>query len=184
MPMHKPMSTGSRSRGFRTVQLSFIALAALLAFAFSQRGVHAADQADITSVDQKAIQSMLDQNKGKVVLLNYFASWCVPCHAEFPDIVKLYSKYKDQGLNVIGVSMNDITEKPDMVSFIKEMKPTFTVYLEASNDDDFYKAVGNPTEELPMSQIYDRSGKLVNTYQKALSYAEFEQAVTPLLAAK
>jgi thiol-disulfide isomerase/thioredoxin len=183
------MIIDSRFRKRRSLHLCFSALAALLALTLSQAGVHAQSQANLTQVDDKAVKSMLDNDKGKVVLLNFFASWCAPCHKEFPDIVKLYDKYKDQGLAVIAVSMNDATEKPDMQAFLSEMKPPFTVYLTSSTDDSAYKAfydVWNTQDgdTLPMSMIYDRDGKLQHYYPKERNYAQMEQDITPLLAAK
>ena len=178
---------GSRNR--RALQLCLSGLAGLVILILSQAGVHAQVSANLTPVDDKAVKSMLDHDKGKVVLINFFASWCAPCHQEFPDIVKLYDKYKDQGLDVIAVSMNDVTEKPDMEAFIKEMKPPFTVYLTSSTEDSAYKAfydVWNTQDgdTLPMSMIYDRAGKLQHYYPKERNYAQMEQDITPLLAAK
>jgi thiol-disulfide isomerase/thioredoxin len=172
----------------RVLQLCLSGLAAVVVLILSQAGVHAQAPANLAPVDDKAVKSMVEHDKGKVVLLNFFASWCAPCHKEFPDIVKLYDKYKDQGLDVIAVSMNDVTEKPDMEAFIKEMKPPFTVYLTSSTEDSAYKAfydVWNTQDgdTLPMSIIYDRDGKLQHYYPKERNYAQMEQDVTPLLAA-
>jgi thiol-disulfide isomerase/thioredoxin len=173
----------------RALQICVSGLAAMVVLILSQAGVHAQAPANLTPVDDKAVRSMVDHDKGKVVLLNFFASWCAPCHKEFPDIVKLYEKYKDQGLDVIAVSMNDATEKPDMQAFIKEMNPPFPVYLTSSTDDSAYKAfydVWNTQDgdTLPMSIIYDRSGKLQHYYPKERNYSQMEQDVAPLLAAK
>lgn len=173
----------------RRVRLCLSGVAGLVILVFSQAGVHAQAPANLTSVDDKAVKSMVESDKGKVVLLNFFASWCAPCHQEFPDIVKLYAKYKDQGLDVIAVSMNDVTEKTDMEAFLKEMKPPFTVYLTSSTEDAAYKAfyeVWNTQDgdTLPMSIIYDRSGKVQHYYPKERNYAQMEQDITPLLSAK
>jgi thiol-disulfide isomerase/thioredoxin len=180
-------SFGLRHR--RVWQVCFSALAALTVFILSQAGVHAQAPANLSPVDDKAVKSMIDNDKGKVVLVNFFASWCAPCHKEFPDIVKLYDKYKDQGLDVIAISMNDVTEKPDMEAFIKETKPPFTVYLTSSTEDSAYKAyydVWNTQDgdTLPMSMIFDRSGKLQHYYPKERNYTQMEQDITPLLTAK
>jgi thiol-disulfide isomerase/thioredoxin len=173
----------------RTWRFCLSGLGVLLVLILSPSGLHAQSPANLTSVDDKAVKTMLDDAKGKVVLLNFFASWCAPCHKEFPDIVKLYDKYQDQGLVVIAVSMNDATEKPDMEAFIKEMKPPFTVYLTSSTDDSAYKAFyetwnTQDGDTLPMSMIYDRAGKLQHYYPKERNYVQMEQDITPLLAAK
>ncbi len=133
---------------------------------------------------RKDIKDLVAKNKGKVVLLNFFATWCVPCHTEFPDIVKLQNKYKSQGLQVIEVSMNDVSEKDEMQKFLTEQKPPFPVYLASSTDDDFYKAVDSRWDTaLPMTLIFDRDGKVRNFYEEGKNLAQFEKDVAPLLAA-
>jgi thiol-disulfide isomerase/thioredoxin len=183
------MTTPPTSPIRRRLPLWSTGVVVVLGLILGQARLGAQATANLTPVDDKAVRSMVDHDKGKVVLLNFFASWCAPCHKEFPDIVKLYGKYKDQGLDVIAVSMNDATEKPDMEAFLKEMKPPFTVYLTSSTDDSAYKAfydVWNTQDgdTLPMSIIYDRSGKLEHYYPKERNYAEMEQDIAPLLASK
>ena len=73
--------------------------------------------ADIKSVEPQDIKDLVAQNKGKVVVLNFFATWCVPCHTEFPDIIKLQNAYKGKGLQVIEVSMNDVTDKDELQKY-------------------------------------------------------------------
>lgn len=145
---------------------------------------------ELKVVQPKDIKDLIAANKGKVVFLNFFATYCVPCHAEFPDIEKLQTKYKDAGLQVIEVSMNDVTdaaEKAEMMKYLEEQKPPFAVYIASSTDDDFYKAVdtrwASEGEALPMTTIYGRDGKEAHFYEKALTLADMERDVTPLLAA-
>jgi thiol-disulfide isomerase/thioredoxin len=140
---------------------------------------------ELKSVEPKDIKDLVAQNKGKVVVLNFFATWCVPCHTEFPDIVKLQTKYNAQGLRVIEVSMNDVTDRDDMQKFLNETKPPFAVYIAASTEDQFYKDVDPRWDMLlPMTMIYDRDGKNVYFYKEARSYEQFDKDVTPLLAAR
>jgi thiol-disulfide isomerase/thioredoxin len=171
-------------------KLACLALGVLCVFALAGRGVRAqSSEQDLKAVNPKDIRDLVAANKGKVVFLNFFATWCVPCHAEFPDIEKLQTKYKDS-LQVIEVSMNDRTdaaEKAEMLKYLQEQKPPFTVYIASSNDDDFYKTMDPrwaASEALPMTMIFDRDGKEAHYYQKALTLADMEHDVTPLLAAK
>ena len=73
----------------------------------------------IKSVEPKDIKDIVAQNKGKVVVLNFFATWCVPCHTEFPDIIKLQNAYKGKGLQVIEVSMNDVTDNDELQKYLR-----------------------------------------------------------------
>jgi thiol-disulfide isomerase/thioredoxin len=144
-----------------------------------------AQSSDIKSVEPKDIKDIVAQNKGKVVVLNFFATWCVPCHTEFPDIVKLQTDFKGKGLQVVEVSMNDITDKDELQKYLAETKPPFTVYLAANTEDKFYTDVDPRWDTaLPMTMIFDKDGKNVHFYKEARTYAQFKDDVTPLLAAK
>ena len=141
---------------------------------------------ELKTVEPKDVKDLVAQNKGKVVLLNFFATWCVPCHKEFPDIMKLQTTYKGQGLQVIEVSMNDVgTEKDDMMKFLTDTKPPFPVYIAANTEDKFYTDVDSRWDTaLPMTLIFDRDGKNVRFYKEARTFDQFKDDITPLLAAK
>jgi thiol-disulfide isomerase/thioredoxin len=140
---------------------------------------------ELKSVEPKDIKDLVAQNKGNVIVLNFFATWCVPCHTEFPDIVKLQTKYQAQGLRVIEVSMNDVTDRDDMQKFLNETKPPFAVYIATNTEDQFYKDVDPRWDMvLPMTKIYDRDGKNVRFYKEARSFEQFDKDVAPLLAVR
>jgi thiol-disulfide isomerase/thioredoxin len=168
-------------------RFSLAAVAAIFVFGTAGFGVQAQSPAaaDIKSVEPKDIKDIVAQNKGKVVLLNFFATWCVPCHTEFPDIIKLQNAYKGKGLQVIEVSMNDVTDKDELQKYLSETKPPFTVYIAANTEDKFYTDVDPRWDTaLPMTMIFDRDGKNIAFYKEARTYAQFDKDVAPLLAAK
>ncbi|MGC2330657.1 MAG: TlpA disulfide reductase family protein [Candidatus Acidiferrales bacterium] len=142
----------------------------------------------IKVVAPKDVKDLIAANKGKVVFLNFFATYCVPCHTEFPDIEKLQSKYGDK-LRVVEVSMNDVTdpaEKTEMAKYLEQQKPPFPVYIASTTDDSYYQGIDPrwaKSEALPMTMIFDKDGKEVHYYEKALTLADMEQDVNPLLAA-
>jgi len=167
-----------------------LALGLLCVFALAGRSIRAkSSQSDLKAVEPKGIKDLIAANKGKVVFLNFMATYCVPCHTEFPDIMKLQTKYKDS-LQVIEVSMNDrndAAETTELTKYIADLKPPFTVYIATSIDDQYYKDVDPrwaQSEALPMTMIYDRNGKEAHFYQKALTLAEMERDIQPLLTAK
>ncbi|HXQ26329.1 MAG TPA: TlpA disulfide reductase family protein [Candidatus Acidoferrales bacterium] len=174
------------------MRLACLALGALCIAAFAGRGIRAqsASAPEMKIVEPKDVKALIAGNKGKVVFLNFFATYCVPCHKEFPDIIKLQTKYKSAGLEVVEISMNDASDPADkaaMAKYLDETKPSFAVYLASSIDDDFYKGVdphwAADGEALPMTTIFDRDGKVAHFYEKALSFEEMERDVTPLLKA-
>lgn len=162
--------------------LALGAMALLVAVPQAARAQAVSGQ-DLKTVDAKDIRAMVSAEKGKVVLLNFFATWCAPCHKEFPDIVKLQQKYGPEGLQVIEVSVNDASEKADMQKFLSETKPPFPVYMASSYDDDFCSAVDKRWDTaLPMTIIYDRTGNSRFYYPDGRTYEQFEKDVKPLLA--
>jgi len=172
-------------------RLACLALGSFFVVAFAGRAVRAQSSgSQLQSVEPKDIKDLIAANKGKVVFLNFMATYCVPCHTEFPDIIKLQSKYKDS-LQVVEVSMNDRTdsaETSELTKYLSDLKPPFPVYIASSTDDDYYKDVdprwAAQGEGLPMTIIYGRDGKEAHFYEKALSLADMEKDVTPLLVAK
>jgi thiol-disulfide isomerase/thioredoxin len=184
------MSLARRIGRIPVLGVAALALSALYTLGPAVPAARAQSAPEMKVVQPKDIKDLVAANKGKVVFLNFFATYCVPCHTEFPDIEKLQSKYKDAGLQVVEVSMNDVTdpaEKAEMLKYLQEQKPPFAVYIASSTDDDFYKAIdprwAAQGEALPMTTIYDRDGKEAHFYQKALTFPDMERDVTPLLAA-
>ncbi|HTX16919.1 MAG TPA: redoxin family protein [Candidatus Baltobacteraceae bacterium] len=173
-----------------SVKLASVALgAACMFFAVAPRAsAQATDAPQIKVVAPKDVKDLIAANKGKVVFLNFFATYCVPCHTEFPDIEKLQTKYGDK-LQVVEVSMNDVTdaaEKTEMQKYIEQQKPPFPVYIASTTDDSYYKDIDPrwaQSEALPMTMIFGKDGKEAHFYQKALTLPEMEHDVDPLLAA-
>jgi len=167
-----------------------LALGVVTVLGLAGRGVRAqSSSTELKSVEPKDIKALIAVNKGKVVFLNFMATYCVPCHTEFPDIMKLQTKYKDS-LQVVEVSMNDRTdaaETSELSKYLADLKPPFPVYIASSTDDQYYKDVDTrwaASEALPMTIIYDRDGKEAHFYEKALTLVDMEHDVTPLLTAK
>ena len=170
------------------LKLASVALGAASVLAVAAPGVRAQTAPEIKVVKPQDVKDLIAANKGKVVFLNFFATYCVPCHKEFPDIEKLQTKYGDK-LQVVEVSMNDVTdaaEKTEMAKYLEEQKPPFPVYIASTTDDSYYQGIDArwaKSEALPMTMIFDKDGKEAHFYEKALTLADMEHDVQPLLAA-
>jgi thiol-disulfide isomerase/thioredoxin len=98
----------------------------------------------------------LGQFRGKVVLLNFWATWCVPCRTEIPAIEALFQRHREQGLEVIAINLDKISPA-GVEAFLKEVKVTFRVVLDPSwSTTHAYGVVG-----LPTTYLIDRAGRVV-----------------------
>lgn len=114
----------------------------------------ARQKADFTLTDLQGTEWHLHDLTGKVVLVNFWATWCPPCRKEMPDLQALYDKYKDQGFVVLAISDEEAAK---VRPFIAERKITYPVLLDAGRKvNDLFQVEG-----IPKSFVYDREGKLV-----------------------
>ena len=115
---------------------------------------------------------------GKVVILDFWATWCPPCRAEVPDFVALQEKYGSQGLEIVGLSL-DAGGAKDVAPFVEEYKVNYKMLLHA---DEVAKAYGGITS-IPTTFVIDRQGKIVQRFVGQMSREVFEASIAPLLAA-
>ena len=118
----------------------------------------------------------LSDYKGKVVLLNFWATWCAPCRAEMPDLVKLQNDYQSKGLQVVGVTYPSYT-RAAVRTIAKRLKLNYPILLGTRFSADKY-GVG---EVLPTTIVIDREGKIHARILGILEPDEFAQNVMPLL---
>lgn len=108
----------------------------------------------LDSLDGKKIQ--LSSYKGQAVLLNFWATWCGPCKIEMPWFVDLQKEYGPQGLQIVGVAMDDAS-KDEIAKFVKEMGVNYTILLGKEAVGQEYGGVN----VLPTTFFIDRDGKIV-----------------------
>jgi len=148
------------------------------------RAQEAGVKGSVEAVDGKALRKALDAHKGKVVVMNLWATWCGPCVEEFPDLVKLHNTYKEKGLVVLGVSMDEPEDRGKVVTFAGEQKAGFPIFLRKNGDIDPFI---NPIDKgwkgvIPTTYVFDREGKRVGKPMVGLKkYEDFVKAVEPLL---
>jgi thiol-disulfide isomerase/thioredoxin len=122
----------------------------------------------------------LKQYAGKVVYLDFWASWCAPCRTSFPLLNKLHEKLKAKGFEVVAVNLDE--DKANAEKFLKEFPVSFTVLRDAKGEwaDQFV------VESMPTSFILDKQGVVQNIHHGFASadIKELEEKITKLLAQK
>jgi thiol-disulfide isomerase/thioredoxin len=115
--------------------------------------------------------------KGKVILLDFWATWCPPCRKEIPGYIELYNTYKSRGLVVIGISMDEDT--PDVKSFAAQMKMNYPILLGFGREDDLRPAFGDLP--LPTSFVIARDGSIYARHDGLTATEQVEREITALL---
>ena len=144
---------------------------------------HAAPVA-VTPADAPVIKRAIAAQKGHVVLVNFWATWCGPCVAEFPALVETSRRYKASGLRVFAVSADQLKDAQTKVApFLGKSGASFPAYLERSADPEEFIDAFDPAwqGDLPRTIIYDRTGKRVKTLTGAQTAQSLAAAVRPYL---
>jgi len=111
-------------------------------------------QADFTLTELGGKKWTLKEQRGKVVVVNFWATWCPPCRKEMPDLETLYKQFKDQGLVILAISDEDAGK---VAPFIAEQKVTYPILLDPGRKvNELFQIEG-----IPKTFVYDRGGKLV-----------------------
>ena len=115
----------------------------------------------VDSIGRSELVKLINNRKGKILFLNVWATWCVPCREEFPDIIKLSNTYKNSDLEVVGISVDypdEINSK--IVPFLLKNKVPYKIYVSDFKKDEELINILNAkwSGALPATFIYDRNG--------------------------
>ncbi len=116
--------------------------------------------------------------KGKVILLNFWATWCGPCKVEIPGFVELYNAYKDKGFVVLGISTDDAPEQ--LKAFSQQMRITYPV-LVGSDRSDITDVAYGPMWGIPVSFLIGKDGTICHRYMGLATKEQLERELNVLL---
>jgi thiol-disulfide isomerase/thioredoxin len=153
--------------------LTVMILVVLSSVAFGQNK-GAAPQLELKDTEGRALR--LSDYKGKVVLLNFWATWCAPCRAEMPDLVKWQREYRRRGLQIIGV-----TYPPEDPAEVRKLIKSININYPVALGEKQTKAIFDEGETIPISVVIDKSGVVREVIQGIIFPEEFEQKIKPLL---
>src|SRR5271155_5580540 len=138
-----------------------------------------AGPADPLLVDLAGYQQLLAKYKGRPLVVNFWATWCEPCRDEYPMIVDLAKEFKPQGVNVVGVDMDDESDMNLVRRFSARPQPPFPNYRQKPGIDldAFYDGV-NPEWKgtMPQTIFYGRNGQILGSFLGTWPRSDFEKA--------
>jgi thiol-disulfide isomerase/thioredoxin len=123
-------------------------------------------------------QQRLDQWKGKVLVVNFWATWCVPCRKEIPEFVRAQASLGPRGLQVVGVAIDDVDK---VRPYVSEAKINYPVLLGGMEGMELARQAGNELGALPFTVVFGRDGRPLRAELGALDEAKLTKLVTPLL---
>lgn len=139
------------------------------------------DGAILALKDLTGAQQSLAGYEGRVVVLNFWATWCEPCKKEMPDLSAIQNDYAASGVQVIGAAGDAAADSAKVTKFIREFKVNFPVWVGATTDDMQRFGVGTV---LPATVIIDRTGKIVRREIGIIKPAELREFLDQLVRNK
>jgi thiol-disulfide isomerase/thioredoxin len=134
---------------------------------------------NFTFKDLQGQSVTLSDYKGKVVLLDFWATWCPPCRKEIPGFIELYNTYKSRGFVVIGVAMDEAGDTPDVKHYAAQIKMDYPILLGYGREDDLKPVFGELP--LPTSFVIARDGRICARHDGLTSKEQVEREITGLL---
>src|SRR6267378_6016522 len=138
---------------------------------------------DPVLIDAQAYQKLIEQYRGKALLVNFWATWCEPCRDEYPLLNELAKQYAPQGLKVVGVSMDDDGDLILMRRFLARYKPIFPNYRKKAGDEELFRqgVLSAWNGVLPASFWYAKDGRQIGHVFGEGTRDTYEAAIRTLL---
>jgi peroxiredoxin len=137
-------------------------------------------EVELTLKDPFGTTQSLSALKGRLVVLNFWATYCIPCRKEMPDLAEIQNEYAALGVQVIGASTDDVEDRDKVLQFVKETKVNFPIWMGAGPSDMMRFGLG---AALPGTVVIGRDGRIVRVISGVIDKAELKKVIDDLLAA-
>ena len=168
----EPLSSRFRRLPFLLILLIALGLAGCQKQEDTSRKVQ---KSNIPVLNPASFEKTIAAHKGRVLVVNFFTTWCEPCRKELPELVSLANTYRPKGVDVIGVSLDKGGEKV-LAPFLKKIKIPYPVYL---GNEDLMASL--KLHAIPTTYFYDKNGTRVETVQGALTRERLAEKIDSLL---
>ncbi len=133
---------------------------------------------DFSLPDLNGKLQSIDNWNGKVIMVNFWASWCPPCRREIPSFIRLYKNYQKQGFVILGIALDD---SQSVREFLNPIGIDYPILLGEKAGIKISNAYGNELGALPFTVIINREGRIIRAHPGELSYEQAEALIKPLL---
>lgn len=155
-------------------RIPFLIVTLLLAGSAASAQNRKAADFTLTTADGKVVE--LSKLQGKVVLVNFWATWCGPCRREIPDFIEVYQEYKSKGFEIVGIALDE--EGFDLVTpFVKKYKIPYPVVIGSGKEVRAYGGF----EVIPTTFLIDRKGMIVDEHMGLMTKADLIKKLKSVL---
>jgi len=156
-----------------------VGIVAWSAYVFSENVQKDRPAKGFTLKDLQSNKMRLSDFRGKVVLLNFFATWCPPCRMEIPELIRIYQQNKKKGLVILGISLDAEEASFVLKNFVRVMKIPYPVLIGTEEVVEDYRILGVPT-----TLVINKEGKIYQRFDGLVPPIHFENALKDLLEIK
>ena len=134
---------------------------------------------DLVLKDPFGSEQRLSALKGRIVILNFWATYCIPCRKEMPDLAAIQNNYAALGVQVVGASTDEVENRAKVLQFVKETKVNFPIWMGATTADMIRFGLG---AALPGTVIIGRDGRVVKVISGVVNQADLKKQIDAMLA--